>query len=289
MPKLFQNKAAATRPVEEYQGFQAAYRYFANELFADVNMPDVLITLQRKANTNGYYHHQVFEGRDGERRTSELALNPRHFKTRSDEDILGTLVHEMVHCWQHHFGNQVSRDGYHNEEWADKMEAIGLMPSSTGEYGGKRKGQGMSHYIIDDGPFVVACRKLLGGGFRLNWQSLDRDTDRKKARAKVKYTCLSCGLNAWAKPSVNLDCGDCKCPMPAETHQEVEPLPPASTNGVAEADLTVGANVLHAKYGEGTVTRLTEPGSGQKVEVRFESGSRQFFAGKVKLQVLAGV
>jgi hypothetical protein len=212
MPKLFQNKAAATKPVEEYQGFQAAYRYFANELFADVKMPDVLITLQRKHGANGYYYHEVFEGRDGDRHTSELALNPRHFKSRTDEDILGTLVHEMAHCWQFHFGKP-SRKGYHNGEWADKMEAIGLMPSSTGEYGGKRKGQKMSHYILPDGPFARSCRRLLTGGFRLNWQSLDHDHDRKAPVSKVRYTCPQCELNAWAKPNVSLVCGNCELPM----------------------------------------------------------------------------
>jgi hypothetical protein len=32
---------------------------------------------------------------------------------------------------------------------------------------------------------------------------------RRKAASKTKYTCPACELNAWAKPGVNLVCGDC--------------------------------------------------------------------------------
>src|SRR5262245_50122233 len=53
----------------------------------------------------------------------------------------------MVHCWQEHFGKP-GRARYHNHEWADKMEALGLMPSDTGEENGKRVGQRVRHYVI---------------------------------------------------------------------------------------------------------------------------------------------
>ena len=45
--------------------------------------------------------------------------------SRPIEESMGTLVHEMVHFWQQEFGTP-SRRGYHNREWADKMEALGL-------------------------------------------------------------------------------------------------------------------------------------------------------------------
>ena len=51
-----------------------------------------------------------------------------------------TLVHEMVHLEQQHFG-EPSRNGYHNRQWAEWMQRIGLHPSDTGAVGGKRTGQ----------------------------------------------------------------------------------------------------------------------------------------------------
>lgn len=43
-----------------------------------------------------------------------------------------------------------------NEEWADKMEGIGLMPSSTGKPGGSRTGEKMADYAIEGGLFMQA-------------------------------------------------------------------------------------------------------------------------------------
>jgi hypothetical protein len=56
-------------------------------------------------------------------------------------------VHEMVHVWQHAFGKP-SAGGYHNKQWAAKMKAVGLQPSSTGYVGGKETGQRVTHYVI---------------------------------------------------------------------------------------------------------------------------------------------
>jgi hypothetical protein len=41
-------------------------------------------------------------------------------------------------------------------------------------------------------------------------------TRRKKAASKSKYTCLVCEANAWAKPGMNLICGDCSEEVTAE-------------------------------------------------------------------------
>ena len=79
-----------------------------------------------------------------------------------------TLVHEMVHLWQAHFGKP-GRGRYHNGQWADKMEAIGLMPSSTGKPGGQRTGDCMADYAIEGGRFLQACAALVTADFRISW------------------------------------------------------------------------------------------------------------------------
>ena len=99
----------------------------------------------------------------------EIALNPAYFARHRVIDVLQTLVHEQCHMWQHLFGRHKSRSGYHNREWADKMESIGLMPSSTGEAGGGRTGQSMSDYPIPGGGFLQACMALCQGEYQLKW------------------------------------------------------------------------------------------------------------------------
>ena len=204
-----------TITTEEYAGFDGAYDWFNTRLFQG-KLPACLITLQRKARSRGYFATDRFGHRqEASASTDELALNPDTFVGRSDKDIVSTLVHEMCHCWQRHLGTP-SRTGYHNKEWALQMVAIGLMPSDTGAPGGKQTGQHVSHYIASGGPFDQAAEQLLATGFRLNWQSLAPAQQASKAKSKTKYTCASCGQNAWAKPDAALICGECEEVMEGE-------------------------------------------------------------------------
>jgi hypothetical protein len=192
----------------EYRAFQQAYDFFNAELFGGA-LPHVLVTLQRQAKTYGYFSPERFVGRTEKEAVHELAMNPDHFG-RTDELILSTLVHEMVHVWQKASG-KMPRRGYHDKQWATRMKEAGLQPSDTGQPGGKETGQSVSHYIVENGRFAVAFAKLQATGFRLRWQSrVEIDPTRKAKKAsKTKYTCPSCGLNAWAKPQTRLICGVC--------------------------------------------------------------------------------
>jgi hypothetical protein len=202
-------------PNGQYVTLAAAFEFFNRRLFSSQLAP-TLITLQRKAGARGYYSARRFEGRaDDARETDEVALNPATFAGRTDAEILSTLVHEMVHHWQAHFGDP-GWGRYHNREWASRMEAIGLMPSDTGLPGGRRVGQRVTHYIVAGGPFDLACRELLAGGARVEWQSRECNCEKPPRASKTKYTCPACGLNAWAKPDASLVCGDCGQRMPPE-------------------------------------------------------------------------
>ena len=119
--------------------------------------------------------------------------------------------------WQHHFGKP-SRNGYHNRQWADTMDAIGLCPSSTGQPDDSRTGQRVSHYIASGGPFDQACARLLARGFTLSWHDRTREDagDTKPTNTRMKCTCPACRVNAWAKPSIVLVCGSCHIALKAE-------------------------------------------------------------------------
>jgi hypothetical protein len=194
----------AITPIE-YGGLQEAYDHFNAALFDGV-LPDVFITYQRKAHSFGYFSADRFSGRVGMFGKHELALNPDGFINQTDEQVCQTLVHEMVHVWQHVKGKPAAR-GYHNKEWAAKMKAIGLQPSNTGAVGGKEPGQQMSHYIIPDGPFAKAFAALAATGWRLNLQSAHRAG--AKGGANSKFTCPSCGWNVWGKPDTSVFCKPC--------------------------------------------------------------------------------
>ena len=155
-----------TPTAQNYAELQRAYDHFNQALFSG-SLPACLITLQREKRTCGYFSHQRFADLDG-RTTDEIALNPAYFAVVPLVETMQTLVHEMAHLWQSHFGTP-GRGRYHNGEWADKMESIGLMPSSTGRPGGKRTGDCMADYAIEGGRFLLACADLVTRDFRLSW------------------------------------------------------------------------------------------------------------------------
>lgn len=158
---------------ETYDGLSGAYRFFNERLFEGL-LPAPLVTLQRKKRVRGYYHEGIFISRtrkDEKVLIDELAMNPEKFAGRTDIEILSTLVHEMVHCRQAKQGRP-SRTGYHNAEWAQMMDEVGLAPSSTGQDGGKRTGQSVTHYIVPGGRYDQAATELIAGGWRLEWQDV---------------------------------------------------------------------------------------------------------------------
>ncbi len=158
------------KPTEEaYEELQHAYDFYNQALF-DGQLPPCLITLQRQKRTFSYYSRRRFIRRDG-RQTDEIALNPEYFAVIPMIEVLQSLVHEMVHLWQNHFGHP-SRACYHNSEWADKLESLGLVPSDTGEPGGNRTGQTMSEFVVAGGRFEFVTQRLLADGFEISW--LDR-------------------------------------------------------------------------------------------------------------------
>jgi hypothetical protein len=57
--------------------------------------------------------------------------------------------------------------------------------------------------------------------FRLNWQTAAWGArTRPTGQNTVKYTCPTCGQNAWAKPEASLVCSDCQEAMEAQASRD---------------------------------------------------------------------
>lgn len=228
---------------EVYSELQEAFSFFNQELFNN-ELPACLITLQRERKSFGYFSRRRFVRRSGQE-TDEIAMNPSFFAVRPITETLATLVHEMCHMWQAYKGKP-GRRGYHNKQWAQIMESIGLMPTTTGQPGGKKTGESVQHYIIKDGPFDAACKKLLTTEFTFSWvdrfppcrpapvaagaedESAEEEVESEELEAlielgielppeepanksnRVKYRCSECSIQVWGKPNLNVLCGDCE-------------------------------------------------------------------------------
>ena len=156
-------------PTEElYLALQSAYDHFNRQLFA-TKLPGVIFTTQRQKGMMGCFFPNRWASAKKTIKCHEIAINPLYVSKATLIELMQTLVHEMVHCWQFCYGKP-SRGSYHNKEWSDKMIAIGLMPSSTGAPGGKKVGQQMSDYPMPDGKFIKECINLLNEkNYNLPW------------------------------------------------------------------------------------------------------------------------
>lgn len=233
-------------PTEDlYRQLQRLAEHFNRALF-DAKLPPTMITLQRSAHTAGHFSGSCWRHTSGTS-VGELALNPTYFASRPLLALCQTIVHELCHLWQNIDGN-ASRPGYHNTEWAKKMEEVGLMPSATGHPGGTKTGQKMADYPIAGGRFLQACQSLETAEFVLSWidrghqapptyrcaidvniemgieiserlliplEILFPEIDERTAspanfqKRKTKYQCPRCGMKVWGKQGMAIACRDC--------------------------------------------------------------------------------
>jgi len=232
--------------VQDYVTLSDCYDLFNGELFGG-KLRGCVLTFEDRGQHFGYFRENGFIDRDGDRKRDEICLNPRHFLAKTgDLELLQTLVHEQVHQWQFQFGKPSLRT-YHNREWADKMLALGLVPSDTGRPGGRMTGQKMADYPEEGGQFLKVARDLLGTKMLVRWYkegvairraeeyaempaedvppvvamlaaSLPVRTEGEggasptkpsAAPSKVSYQCPTCRTRAWGKANLSLICGKC--------------------------------------------------------------------------------
>lgn len=159
------NKKSDRPTIDFYPFLQGAYDHFNEKLFQN-KLSNCILILERN---NSMGHFSPSRWISGEMKSAhEICLNPSFFLAHPKVVVFQTLVHEMCHLWQQDFGRP-GRGRYHNIEWADKMESIGLMPSSTGEPGGKRTGDSMSDYPIAGGAFLKECCRFIEQSTWLPW------------------------------------------------------------------------------------------------------------------------
>lgn len=220
--------------------YKAIFDKLNKELF-DGQLGEVMCTFSRNKNVvGGYFSPDKWEDDDGNL-IPEIAINANLMLVSEPHDLYNTLIHEMLHQWQFEHGKP-SRNGYHNQEWADKAKEIGLRPTDGN---GKETGQAINTEFIEDGPAQMVVAEMLtkddyiwpyyadhlmvdeGGKTRPQTEG-EQSTEGQKENSEVetkqpprsgsrtKYTCSVCGLNAWAKHGASLLCGECNRALVAQ-------------------------------------------------------------------------
>lgn len=223
-----QNLTPTQRVCAELQG---SYTYYNRCLF-ESQLPECMLNVEvTRRSYLGYFRPNSFTNIAGER-VHQICINPAYIHADSAKDVLSTLVHEMCHLQVFEADPNKKVTGYHCKTWVACMEAVGLVPSNTGEPGGKKTGYRMSDYILEGGLFDRATDYLLDQEFRLSWGSaVPRKVSVKPSntnsddtatpipnKGKVKLSCPEndCDTRVWGKASSHVLCGDHKIKLIAE-------------------------------------------------------------------------
>lgn len=210
--------------IEQSRAYNGAFDWFNEKLF-DGQLPRPMLCLTRNANViGGYFNHAKWHDDKGNS-VDEIAINANMMEQSNIVELMHTLIHEMIHLKQQHFGKS-SRQGYHNSEFADWAEDMGLHCKDAKT--GRRTGHMMSTKVLDGGKSAKAIA-LLPDEHVFPWMAVSTQEDGKegggegsgegsggdgsgpprRSGTRSKFTCAVCGLNAWAKHEAKLACGEC--------------------------------------------------------------------------------
>ncbi len=183
-----------------------AFEQFNRHYFQE-KLPRTVITIQSSPKTNGYITIDKLWTVEGER-FREINISAENMK-RPPENVLATLLHEMVHllCMENGIEDTSKNGRYHNKLFKKEMEKRDMKVESVKYYGYTK--------TIPTDAFTDTLNRL---GLL---QPLDKfrstppqlgSAPRPKSSTR-KYVCSQCGVSVRATKQVNIACLDCGLPM----------------------------------------------------------------------------
>lgn len=188
-------------------------------------LPMPIITVQSRPGTWGSCSvNPIWNGKEGKQYEMNFAAEAINGPV---EEIIDTLVHEMVHLYCRLNGIQeVSRGGkYHNKKFKALAEEKGCIVVEEGQYGWNTQGRGNDgflQYAIDKGwTEIMICRdntyfpgllELLEGGKKEGKNTITPAPGKKPSSTR-KLECPQCKTSVRATKKVNIICGDCMVQM----------------------------------------------------------------------------
>lgn len=189
------------------------YRIFniLNEEKFNNELPESVITLQYTKGTYGHFvPSKIWKNKNDETNDEECAcyeinINPSYFNVREPEDIVSTLLHEMVHYCNTINDITDCSGKHHNKKFKSLAEKVGLIVEKT-NYGWSSTScsDSLKEFIEN----VIKPNKAVFDYFRY----MPEQSKIKKKRKKniFKYTCPTCGMEMKGKANNKVLCGVCK-------------------------------------------------------------------------------
>lgn len=136
---------------------------------------------------------------------------------RPIEDVVSTMLHEMVHLYNlMHDIQDCSRGGtYHNKKFKEKAEEVGLVIDYDSRIGWSitSPGEDLINYIVGQQWEDILINREEGVRISIGGKSGDSgsgaDDIEKKPSSTRKYQCPCCGMSVRATKEVRIICADC--------------------------------------------------------------------------------
>jgi hypothetical protein len=157
-----------------------------------LEIPEVSLAIESlRCSVYGHFRY----GHNGFGLKGEIAINARYlFGQRSSWEVLGTLLHELLHAWQQAYGKP-GKGNYHNREFREKAQSLGLFIDKRGVTG-----------YAAESPFKDVLRR-----YEVDVPFFEIPLPREKPVGESKLKKWSCGCtNVWcAKAELNARCLKC--------------------------------------------------------------------------------
>ena len=134
---------------------------------------------------------------------------------RPIEEVVATMLHEMVHYHNHVCGVQDCSRGntYHNRKFKAEAEARGLVVEHDDRYGWNRTSpsEALIDFVIDNGLTDILLNRNEESGFQITGTGTHNGfpISLPKKSSTRKYICPCCGTSIRATREVNIACLDC--------------------------------------------------------------------------------
>lgn len=189
-----------------------AYDYFNETKFENKLIPSIIMIQNAKdkkdVKTYGYITRDAIwkETKDDkEDYFHEISISAEYLN-RPLEEVLTTLLHEMVHlkCSLESI-KEMGRGQYHKEEFKIEAEKVGLIVEQSETRGWNITKP--SQQFINEIEYIDLDKEV----FNLEKYLKPKERKPSKKRIQYKYECPSCGLKVTSKtPIDSLVCGSCK-------------------------------------------------------------------------------
>ena len=140
--------------------------------------------------------------------------------SRPIEEVVSTLLHEMVHYYNYERGIQDCSRGntYHNRKFREEAERHGLIVEHSDKYGWSHTSPSdlLLDFVLENDLSDILINRNEFSGFQMGGTGTHSGTPitpTAKKSSSRKYICPCCGTSIRATKKVNIGCLDCGVPM----------------------------------------------------------------------------